>query len=62
MIESIILKYPNITIFRELIDVLNFESITNEPLEIKAKEFNAYYNKISENIMNYPEQNISIEE
>lgn len=62
LIESIILKYPNIIIFGELIDVLNFESITNEPLEIKSKEFNAYYNKISENIMNYPEQDISIEE
>lgn len=32
-------------------DVLNFKSITNEPLEIKAKEFNAYYNKISEKIL-----------
>jgi len=42
--------------------VLNFEAITNEPLEIKAKEFNAYYNKISEKILNNPEQNISIEE
>ena len=62
LIESIILKYPNITVFGELIDVLNFESITNEPLEIKAKEFNAYYNKITENIMNYPEQDISVEE
>ncbi|ALF24136.1 hypothetical protein [Fusobacterium nucleatum] len=62
LIESIILKYPNIIVFGELIDVLNFESITNEPLEIKSKEFNAYYNKISENIMNYPEQDISIEE
>ena len=62
LIESIILKYPNITIFGELIDVLNFESITNEPLEIKAKEFNAYYNKISEKILNSPKQNISIEE
>ena len=62
LIESIILKYPNITIFGELIDVLNFESITNEPLEIKAKEFNAYYNKISEKILNNTEQNISIEE
>ncbi|WP_339120370.1 hypothetical protein [Fusobacterium nucleatum] len=62
LIESIILKYPNITVFGELIDVLNFESITNEPLEIKAKEFNAYYNKIAENIMNYPEQDISVEE
>ena len=62
LIESIILKYPNITVFGELIDVLNFESITNEPLEIKAKEFNAYYNKISEKILNNPEQNISIEE
>ena len=62
LIESIILKYPNITVFGELIDVLNFESITNEPLEIKAKEFNAYYNEITENIMNYPEQDISVEE
>lgn len=62
LIESIILKYPNITIFGELMDVLNFESITNEPLEIKAKEFNAYYNKISEKILNSPKQNISIEE
>ena len=62
LIESIILKYPNITIFGELIDVLNFESITNEPLEIKAKEFNAYYNKITENIMDSPEQDISVEE
>ena len=62
LIESIILKYPNITIFGELMDVLNFESITNEPLEIKAKEFNAYYNKISEKILNSPRQNISIEE
>ena len=62
LIESIILKYPNITVFGELIDVLNFESITNEPLEIKAKEFNAYYNKITENIMDSPEQDISVEE
>ena len=62
LIESILLKYPNITVFGELIDVLNFESITNEPLEIKAKEFNAYYNKISEKILNNTEQNISIEE
>ena len=62
LIESIILKYPNITVFGELIDVLNFESIINEPLEIKAKEFNAYYNKITENIMDSPEQDISVEE
>jgi len=62
LIESIILKYPNITVFGELIDVLNFESITNEPLEIKAKEFNAYYNKITENIIDSPEQDISVEE
>lgn len=62
LIESIILKYPNITVFGELIDVLNFESITNESLEIKAKEFNAYYNKITENIMDSPEQDISVEE
>lgn len=62
LIESIILKYPNITVFGELIDVLNFESITNEPLEIKAKEFNAYYNKITENIMDSLEQDISVEE
>jgi len=46
----------------ELIDVLNFESITNEPLEIKAKEFNAYYKEISGKIMNFPEEDISIEE
>jgi len=62
LIESILLKYPNITIFGELMDVLNFESITNEPLEVKAKEFNAYYKKISGKIMNSPEEDISIEE
>ena len=62
LIESILLKYPNITVFGELIDVLNFEAITNEPLEVKAKEFNAYYKEISGKIMNSPEENISIEE
>jgi len=62
LIESILLKYPNITVFGELIDVLNFEAITNEPLEIKAKEFNAYYKEISGKIMNFPEEDISIEE
>ena len=62
LIESILLKYPNITVFGELIDVLNFESITNEPLEVKAKEFNAYYKKISGKIMNSPEEDISIED
>ena len=62
LIESILLKYPNITVFGELIDVLNFEAITNEPLEIKAKEFNAYYKEISGKIMNSPEEDISIEE
>lgn len=55
MIEFIILKYFNIIIFGELIDVLNFEFIINEFLEIKFKEFNVYYNKILENIMNYLE-------
>ena len=62
LIESILLKYSNITVFGELIDVLNFEAITNEPLEIKAKEFNAYYKEISGKIMNFPEEDISIEE
>lgn len=62
LIESILLKYPNITVFGELIDVLNFESITNEPLEVKAKEFNAYYKKILGKIMNSPEEDISIED
>ena len=62
LIESILLKYSNITVFGELIDVLNFESITNEPLEVKAKEFNAYYKKILGKIMNSPEEDISIED
>ena len=59
---AMLIKYPNITVFGELIDVLNFEAITNEPLEVKAKEFNAYYKEISGKIMNSPEENISIEE
>ena len=59
LIESIAFKYPNITVFGELSHLLNLETIANEPLDIKAKNFNAYYNKVTADIMNFPTEDLS---
>lgn len=62
LIESIAFKYPNITVFGELSHLLNLETIANEPLDIKAKDFNAYYNRVTADIMNFPVEDLSPDE
>lgn len=62
LIESIAFKYPNITVFGELSHLLNLETIANQPLDIKAKDFNAYYNRVTADIMNFPVEDLSPDE
>lgn len=62
LIKSITLKYPNVTVFGESSNLLNLNNIANEPLDIKAKNFNAYYNKVAADIMNYPSESLSPDE
>lgn len=61
LVESLSLRHENITIFGDAKEVLTADIIINEKLLNKAKNFNAYYNKITAKLMDWEEPKNSIE-
>lgn len=62
LVESLFLRHDNITVFGDSKDVLTMDIIVNEKLLENAKSFNAYYNKISSELMGWDVGKTSQEE
>lgn len=60
--EAMINKFPEITYFGEMNDLLTPQKILNEDNYAKAKEFNAYYNRVASEWMGWPMNDQSVDE
>lgn len=61
LLDSLKLRHPEITVFGDPKTVLTRDIILNETMLEKAKDFNAYYTKVMNEVMGWPNEDVDRE-